>query len=270
MNADANFPELLSRDALDEAEAAAISRVKAAPGDARARMVLADLALLTGNLERADLQLGFAADLVPEEAVGIGLLRTQLRGIFAREKWFAEGAVPSFPKGPTPCDEAALRLGLALHAEDGASASTALEALEEARGTRPGRWNGATVDDLRDLDDRFAHAMEAVTSGGDYVWIDLAHVARVAFEPPRRMRDLAWRRARVTLTDGAGADLLVPALYPCPTSPEERLGRMTDWHEAPGGLRIGTGQRAFLAGDVMEGLMDATLIELQHPDSADG
>ena len=262
MNVETAIPELLARDALADAEAAAVARVKAAPSDARARLLLADLALLAGNLERADLQLSFAADLVPEDAVGVGLLRTQLRGVDARARWFSEGAVPVCPKGPTAADEAALRLGLALRTEDGPGAAAALEALEAARGERPGQWNGAPVDDLRDLDDRFGHAIEAISSGGDYMWIDLVHLSRIEFEAPQRIRDLALRKARLTLTDGGAADVLVPALYPAPTSEAEKLGRVTEWHDAPGGLTIGSGQRAWLVGDEMQGIMDATTIDI--------
>ncbi|MEM9763055.1 MAG: type VI secretion system accessory protein TagJ [Pseudomonadota bacterium] len=251
--------ELLAQDAPDEAEAAAIARVKAAPQDARARLMLADLSLLNGRLDRADAQLNLAADIVPEEAVGIGLIRAQLRGIFARRKWFEEGALPTFPKGPTACDEAALRATLCARAGDAAAAAAALEALETARGARPGLWNGRAVSDIRDLDDRFAHAIEAVTSGGDYLWVDLTLVASIAFEPPRLIRDLAWRRARLTLSDGASADVLVPAVYPDAATAHERLGRTSDWHEVSG-LTIGSGQRAFLAGDAMEAIMEAETI----------
>ncbi|MEM8818101.1 MAG: type VI secretion system accessory protein TagJ [Pseudomonadota bacterium] len=262
---DAQYAELLSRDALDEAEAAAIARVKAVPGDARARLLLADLAVLNGKLDRADAQLALAADLVPEDAVGIGLLRTQLRGIFAREKWFAEGAMPSFPQGPTASDEAALKLGLALMARDGAAAAAALETLEAARAERAGTWNGRAAEDIRDLDDRFGHAVEAISSGGDYLWIDLALVTSITFEPPRRIRELAWRRARISLADGASADVLVPAVYPGAGNEAERLARVTDWHEAPGGLTTGSGQRAYLAGDAMEPVMEAQTITFAPP-----
>ncbi|MFS4437488.1 type VI secretion system accessory protein TagJ [Paracoccaceae bacterium GXU_MW_L88] len=253
--------DLLNADALDEANAKAVEWVKSAPESGQARMTLAALSVLMGDLKRAETHATMAARIDTQDAVGYGLFRQHLRGLEARAQWWENGAVPTFPGGASETDQAAVALNVALRDGDEAKTVAALEALEALRGTRPGAWNGEAVDDLRDLDDRLPHALEAVSAGGNYLWIDLAKVTSIAFRPVSGPLDLALRPARVTLDDGAEADLGLPAIYPAPTSDAERLGRSTDFIER-GGIMIGQGQRAWLAGDEMQGFLGAEEITI--------
>jgi type VI secretion system protein ImpE len=251
---------LLSEGALDAAVAAAAAAVSTRPQDQQMRVLLAELAALAGDLQRAETHAKLAALLSPEDALGLGVFRQHLRGLFARNQWWENGAVPTFPLGTTALDELALKLNVALFAKDGPSAHAALQALDDARGARPAVWNGAPVDDLRDLDDRLPHAIEAVTAGGSYLWLDMALIDEIIFQPIQRPFDLGYRRARVTLTDGGAADVLIPATYHGSAKPEYLMARQTDFEELPGGLTTARGQRAFLAGDDMVGLLDAETI----------
>ena len=160
----------------------------------------------------------------------------------------------------TERDRLALMLNVALRAEDFAAARAALDALEAARGEQPALWNNRPIGDLRDLDDRLPHAFEAVTAGGNYLWLDFALVSDVIFQAPERLLDLAFRRARVTLRDGSAADLLIPATYPSAADDAQRLARRTDFVELPEGLSIAQGQRAYLAGEALAGLLEAEAI----------
>lgn len=250
----------LDKDDLGAAIVAATQEVKTTPQNAGARLRLAELSVLAGDLDRAETHAKLAARLAPGDAVGLGLFRQYLRGLHARQQWWAAGAVPAFPGGMTGCDRLALALNVALRAEDFGAARAALDALETARGERPALWNGQPVEDLRDLDDRLPHAFEAVTAGGNYLWLDFALVRDVIFQTPVRPFDLAFRRARVTLRDGSAADLLVPAIYPSPVEDAQRLARRTDFVELPDGLTIAQGQRAYLAGEALAGLLDAETI----------
>ena len=253
---------LLDKDELGAAITAATQAVKTNPQDVQARGLLAELSVLAGDLDRAEAQAKLAARLAPGDAVGLGLFRQYLRGLHAREQWWTAGAVPAFPGGMTKCDRLALKLNVALRAEGFAVARAALDELEEARGARPALWNGNPIDDLRDLDDRLPHAFEAVTAGGNYLWLDFALVSEVIFQAPNRLLDLAFRRAHVTLRDGSAADLLIPATYPSPMDDAHRLARRTDFVELSEGLTIARGQRAFLAGNTLAGLLEAATIRL--------
>lgn len=248
---------LLNADALTDAAAAAAAQVKARPQEAEARMLLAQIAVLQDDLKRAETHATMAARLSPDDALGYGVFRQHLRGLLARQAWWDQGAVPGFPGGPSPCDQAAVALNITLR--DGGDAAAALAALEQLRGAVPGGWNGQMVDDLRDLDDRLPHAVEAISAGGNYLWLDMARIARITFRPVATPLDLALRPARVELIDGAEADLVLPAIYPAPEGDAHRLGRQTDFTETSG-LTIGHGQKAWLAGDDMRGFLSADIL----------
>jgi type VI secretion system protein ImpE len=261
--------EALSTDALDEALdealAMAFDGVRNAPQDSALRLLLIDLLILDGDYERADKQADMAAKLAPADAVGLSILRGQIRGLDARARWFTEGAVPAFPQGPSPADEAALRLGLAIRENDAPAARSAAEALEAVMEETTLAWNGTPAPQFRDADDRLPHAFEVVTTGGVYLWIDFSRVAAMEFEPLRRPRDLAARRAMLTLKSGSAAEVLIPAIYGAAKGlePALKLGRSTDWTELPGGLTAGLGQRCFLIGDDLVALAEAETIEAE-------
>ena len=262
----------LADDDLAGATQQARELVKASPSDKSARHLYIDLLILAGDYEKADAQCNVASTLSPDDAVGFALLRNELRGMAARRAWFETGAVPDFPGGPTDTDKAALALGI-IHREGGEAAS-ALAALEDARGEHALYWNDRQVSDFRDLDDRTAHALEAITSGGSYMWIDFARIASVKIEPITRPRDFAFPHAQLTLLDGASASVMLPAVYEGTVDdPKLLLGRGTDWVDESTGITTGRGQRCFLAGDALVAIHETTVIgtqPLKQETNADG
>ncbi|MCO4318068.1 nitrogen fixation protein [Phyllobacterium sp. 21LDTY02-6] len=250
MTLSASIARLLADDALTDALEAAKAHLKTNPSDKEARHIYIDLLIVQGDYERADAQSALAMTLTGEDLVGFALLRNQLRGMAARDAWFTAGAVPEFPQGPSELDKATLKLNIAHRSALREESTAALSALEQARGERPMVWNGKSVADFRDLDDRIPHAFEVIMSGGAYLWIDFAKIASVALEPIARPRDLAFRRAELALIDGATASVLLPAIYHG-SSGDERLllGRETRWVDEDTGITTGRGQRCFLAGD---------------------
>lgn len=255
---------LLSDDRLGDAVERATGEVRARPQDLSARLLLIELLCLGGEFERADRQAETASRMEPGQSVGLALLRGRIRGMDARRRWFAEGAVPSFPGGPSALDEIALRLGLALR--EGGSAASLLQELDAARGARAGSVDGIAVDDIRDLDDRLPHALEAITDGGAYLWIDFARISALGFASARRPLDLAYRPAKLALRDGSVADVLVPAIYAgTDGSDAARLGRSTDWVEE-GGIVTGRGQRAFLVGEEERSIAELSEIRFEGRD----
>lgn len=252
----------LSENALDEALDAAKAHLKSNPSDKDGRNLYIDLLVLAGDYERADNQCSLAVTFAPDATMGFALLRNELRGMAARDAWFATGAVPEFPQGPSELDRIAIRVGIAHRMGDSAEAKAELERLEELRGERGLVLNGKRVSDFRDLDDRTPHALEVIMTGGAYLWVDFAKIAGLTIEPIARPRDLAFRRAELSLIDGAVAPVLLPAIYHG-TGTEDllRLGRETDWVEEPTGITTGRGQRCFLAGDDLASLHDTESLE---------
>jgi type VI secretion system protein ImpE len=124
------------------------------------------------------------------------------------------------------------------------------------------RPDGETAfDDFRDADDRYAGFFEILTTTGKYFWVPTERVASLVLHPPKRPRDLFWRRATISVSDGPDGEVYLPAIYDTERSglgDEYRLGRATDWAEEAAGPVVGIGQRIFLAGEESYGIMDLT------------
>ena len=269
MTLSANIAQSLSDNALDEALEEVKAHLKARPSDQEARHLYIDLLVLAGEYERADNQCSLAATLTPDATMGFALLRNELRAMAARDAWFVSGAVPEFPQGPSELDKLALRLGIADRGGNADDAKAALDALETVRGERPLIWNGKAISDFRDLDDRIPHALEVIMTGGAYLWIDFAKISAVSIEPIARPRDLAFRRAELSLIDGAAASVLLPAVYHGTGKDAAlRLGRETEWVEEKSGITTGRGQRCFLAGNELVSFHDTQSLEIVPASSA--
>jgi hypothetical protein len=113
-------------------------------------------------------------------------------------------------------------------------------------------------DDLRDADDLLAGSFEVLTTTGKYFWIPAERVEALEFHPPKRPRDLLWRRASMSVASGPDGEVYLPAIYAAdePMTDVLRLGRETDWRQAPDGPVRGVGQRLFIIGEDAVPMMD--------------
>lgn len=259
-----SLSDLLADDRLEDARTLLVAQVKANPGDAELRVSLAQVLAVCGDLERAETHGRMAQQLAPEATMRLGDLRQTLRALHARAEYWAQGAVPDMPLGPSDADRAALALAIALRGDDTAAVDSAKAALEQAQTPLGGTLNGVPFEVLRDLDDRLPHAFEALTTGGHYLWLDFAKVAEVAMAPLVTPLDLVARPARVTLRDGSSADLRLAAVYDAPRDARESLARVTEFSDLPHGLMRAHGQRALLAGDDVVGLHEIEQLTLTH------
>jgi len=258
---DATIASLFSAGRLDAALAAANQAVRRNPGDPAARVLLAELLVFVGNLERADAVLDAASAVDPRVAVAVAEFRQLLRAETARRQFWRDGRVPEFLGEPGEMEQSLLAALVALRAGDAATAASHAEAAEAARPASPATIDGAPCADFRDADDLCAGVMEVLTTTGKYFWIPVARIAAITFHAPLRPRDLAWRRASMSVADGPDGDVYVPAIYAGSDADADdalRLGRATAWTDtAP--VR-GSGQRVFLAGDAGPGIMDITTL----------
>ncbi len=236
--------------------AAATAAVKAAPTDADARWLMAEILLLTGDAERADRMLDAAALQEPNPAVLE--FRRLLRAEVTRGQVLREGRAPKYQgDDATPAQQAALRARMLLRLGDAGGAAAAAEEVESQRGAVPGRHTdaaGAQVpfDDLRDADDLLAAELEVLTTAGEYMLVPVSRVRSLAFDAPRRLRDLLWRRCSIDLKDGTEGVVFLPAIYlgaRAETDNALLLGRATEWTAAADGPVCGRGQRLLLVGE---------------------
>ncbi|OCJ65982.1 nitrogen fixation protein [Agrobacterium tumefaciens] len=240
---------LLDDNQLQDAIELARDHVKTRPTDKDGRHFYIDLLVLAGDYEKADAQCNLAATFSPQDSVGFSLFRHQLRAMAARNAWFESGAVPDFPGGPSELDQLAIRANIAARSGDVEGAKDALNELDEKRGNVPIGHDGKSAGDIRDLDDRVPHALEVLTNGGRYLWIDYGRIESLSIAPMSRPRDLAFRGAELTLRDGAVASVLLPAIYHgAGDDVGLLLGRETHWSEGEP-LITGLGQRCLLIGD---------------------
>ena len=236
---------------LDDAVAAAQAALRKAPTDINARVLLGELLAFTGNLERADVVLDAASAIDPSTALVVAEFRQLVRADMARRQLFRDGRVPEFLADPTETQRLQLAALVALRAGDLAEAMRQTEAAEAARPRAPGRHGDAAFDDMRDADDLLAGSFEVLTTTGKYFWIPTERVQTLEFHPPKRPRDLLWRRASMSVAEGPDGEVYLPAVYAADDAMNDalRLGRETDWRQGDGGPVRGVGQRLFIIGE---------------------
>ncbi|MBV8457978.1 MAG: tetratricopeptide repeat protein, partial [Acetobacteraceae bacterium] len=98
---------------LDAAIETANQAVRRSPAHAPARLLLAELLVFAGNLERADAVLDTAAALDPAVALSVAEFRTLLRAEIARHQVWQDGRVPEFLGEPGEMEQALLAAILA-------------------------------------------------------------------------------------------------------------------------------------------------------------
>jgi type VI secretion system protein ImpE len=234
---------------LAQAIAAATDTVKQSPTDIGARLLMAELLLFDGKLERADMILEAAAAVDPSAALVIAEFRQLLRAEKTRREVMTDGRVPEFLGQPTPTQTHLLQALVALRADDAAGAAAAAQAAEESRPAVAGTGDGAAFADFRDADDLSAGNFEVLTTTGKYFWVPTECVVSMEFHPAKRPRDLYWRRCSMIVRDGPDGEVYLPAIYPTaePAGGTLKLGRGTEWTESTP-VR-GKGQRLFLVGE---------------------
>lgn len=247
---------------LAEAVAAANAAVRKAPADLAPRVLLAELLLFADNQERADVVLDAGSAVDPQAAVVIAEFRQLLRADLARRQQWRDGRIPEFLGEPTAALASILKAGVALRSGAAAEAAALASAAETLRPPVSGSVDGARFDDFRDADDLCAGYFEVLTTTGKYFWIPTDRIESIQFDPPKRARDLYWRRVTMSVRDGPDGVVYLPVIYAddrAGLSDDLRLGRATDWIEDNGPVR-GVGQRMFLAGQDLVSIMDVTEI----------
>jgi type VI secretion system protein ImpE len=252
---------------LNDAIAAAQTALRKAPTDLGARVLLAELLAFAGNLERADVILDAASTIDPSSALVVAEFRQLVRADMARRQLFRDGRVPEFLGEPTDTQRLQLAALVALRAGDMAEATQQAQAAEAVRPHVAGKHNGTAFDDLRDVDDLLAGTVEVLTTTGKYYWIPTERLISVTMHPPKRPRDLLWRRCSMSVEQGPDGEVYLPVVYAGDDAQTEgqRLGRETDWQQADNGPVRGIGQRVFLLGEEDVAIMDLGTLTFTGP-----
>src|SRR5712675_118724 len=124
---------------------AANAAVRKSPADLGGRILLAELLLFTGNVERADVILDAAAQADPTSLIAVAEFRQLLRAEIARRQYSRDGRVPEFLGEPSEALKAALAAGVALRAGE---IEEVARHTAEAEATRPRVPGVATRQDV--------------------------------------------------------------------------------------------------------------------------
>jgi type VI secretion system protein ImpE len=244
--------DLFQSGRLREAIDAQIAKVKSAPTDRPARFFLFELFLFAGDLDRARKQLDVLRYDDPQHSAAVEQYRSALDAELRRRAVFAGTEQPKVLAAAP--DHVRQRLDALPYIARGELAE-ARKRLDDANAAVPsltGAMNGRPFEGLYDADERFGTVIEVFGTGGVYTWVPLEQVESITMNPPRAPRDVIWRPANVTLTDGLSGDVLVPGLYPDTHSHAEdaiRLGRGTEWLGNGQEIACGAGGKMLLTAE---------------------
>ena len=241
------------------------SSVRGDPANAKRRIMLFQLMVLSGQWDRALTQLQVIHEMDVEADDFVRTYREVIRCELFRKEVFAGSKAPLLLGEPQEW-MARLAEALRLLGQGSIAEAAALRAQAfEAAPALPGRLNGEPFEWIADADVRMGPVCEAMLNG-KYYWIPFGRLSRIEVEAPSDLRDLIWAPARLTFTNGGEQVAFLPARYPGTELAEEddvRLSRKTQWRDLGADTHVGMGQRMF-ATDVGEtAILEARTIELK-------
>jgi type VI secretion system protein ImpE len=247
-------------DLLDEGQ----KSVRGDPANAKRRIMLFQLMVLSGQWDRALTQLYVIKEMDAEASDLVRTYREVIRCELFRKEVFAGTRTPLVLGEPQEWI-AQLTEALRLLGQGKVEQAAALRtAAFEAASSVPGRLNGEPFQWIADADVRMGPVCEAMLNG-KYYWIPFERFSRIEVEAPTDLRDLIWAPARLTFANGGEQVAFLPARYPGSELAAEddiRLARKTEWRELGSDTHVGLGQRMF-ATDVREtAILEARVIEL--------
>jgi type VI secretion system protein ImpE len=209
------------------------------PGDSTQRTFLFELLCASGDLGRAEKQLGVLAQGDGETEMGAVLYYSALHAEKLRNQTFESG---DFAKHPSA-----------------ASIS--------------GTLNGRKFQTLRDADPDVGARLE-VFAAGAYLWIPFEHIEAIEMEEPRRLRDTLWAPATVRTGPAFKStelgEVLVPVIYPFSWKSDNEavwLGRMTEWAADDSGTEYPSGQKLLLMDGEEIPFLEIRSIEFDKQDA---
>jgi type VI secretion system protein ImpE len=240
------------------------SSVKNDPANAKRRVMLFQLMLLSGQWDRALTQLYVIKEMDGESGDFARTYREVIRCELFRKEVFAGSRTPLVLGEPQEW-LAKLAEAVRLVGQGNVEEAAALRAAAfEAAPAVPGKLNGEPFQWIADADVRLGPVCEAMVNG-KYYWVPFERLSRIEIEAPTDLRDLIWVPAQLTFQNGGEQVAFLPARYPGSESAEDddvRLSRKTEWRDLGADTHVGVGQR-MLATDVGEtAILEARVIEL--------
>lgn len=231
--------ELYRAGKLNAAVQALSAELRDNPMDAQRRIFLFELLSFAGEYDRAEKHLDVLSQAGPDALTGTLLYRAALAGERTRIDLFAKHDYPGLPENAPPVS---------------------------------GKLNGNAFESIEDSDPRIGPRLEIIAAG-QYMWLPLAHIARVEMEAPKRLRDLLWIPARVSTGPAFKGqelgEILVPVLSPFSFRHADdavRLGRSTVWEEPEAGNPVPFGMKTLLVDGEDIPILEIRTLEIAAPE----
>jgi type VI secretion system protein ImpE len=263
--------EALRQGDLDESLCQLQDQVRREPANARYRVFLFQLLVLTGRWGRALNQLEVAGQLDAGALAMVQTYREALRCEVLRADIFAGKRSPLIFGQPEEWLALLIEAQRLVPQGGGEQARSLRERALAAAPATPGRIDGSAFAWIMDGDSRLGPVLEAIVNG-HYYWIPFQHIHMLSIDKPEDLRDLVWMPAHFTWVNGGESPGLIPTRYPgseVSPDPEVRLSRRTEWLEQPDGAFLGQGQRMLFTDSGEYPLMNLRSIVFETVPAAD-
>jgi type VI secretion system protein ImpE len=245
---DAN--ELLHQGDLAGARAALVEKVRAQPADEQARMFLFQLLALTGEWDKARIQVQALAQLSAEAQMLAAAYGQAIEAEAVRKAVFAGTAKIDIIADPNKwADGLADALQMLAQGKSGEGLAARDAAFDNAPDC-PGTLGDTRFEWLTDADTRFGPSFEIIIAGR-YGLVPFDAVARITSDGPVDLRDLIWYPVQIAFKSGQSVAAFLPARYPGTESTDDnqqRLARATGWSATAWG-EAGSGQHLWTLSD---------------------
>jgi type VI secretion system protein ImpE len=245
------------------------SEVRKDPAQAKPRVFLAQLLMVTGEWDRALTQLAVVSDLDASALPMVHTYRAAIQCERLRASIMRGERSPLIFGDPEPWIALLIQALAALAAGRSQQADEIRAEAFEAAPVTSGSLNGVSFDWVADADSRLGPVLEVLLNGA-YYWVPFHRISGIAIEPPADLRDLVWLPAQFTWANGGEAMGFIPTRYvgsEMAEDPTLRLSRRTEWATIGTEAFAGTGQRVLATSTDEVPLLEVRELSFGSPES---
>ncbi len=245
----ADADALLRAGDLEGARASLVEAVRKGPQDQPARMFLFQLLCVTGEWDKALIQLRALTQLSPEAQMLAVAYSQAIEAEKFRAQVFAGAAQPALLVKSAWAGDLAGALSALCQGRANDAEALRERAFEAAPDT-PGDLDGTAFDWIADGDARFGPAIEAIIAG-QWGLAPFDAIEKIESEGPKDLRDIVWLPVQLAFKTGQSVAALLPARYPGSEGLGDtalRLARGTNWADQSWG-QAGRGQHEWSLSD---------------------
>ncbi|HIJ88271.1 MAG TPA: hypothetical protein HPP97_11425 [Desulfuromonadales bacterium] len=262
-----NSVELIQEGKLSEARESLVSRIKASPGDTKARTLLFQVLAFYGEWDKVVRHLDLLISQLPETATGVLVYRNLAAAEKTRQEVAAGRQMPDFMTDPPSFLSSLLEARRLLADGDTSAASSLLDMVAEQTQEASGRTNIEAFYGFSECDATLTGIMEVFVHDR-YIWFPIASIRELSVQKPKTLLETIWAPGRIVTWDGLTIECFLPVLYPGTSTfagDQIRMGRMTDWIDLGNQNYQGVGQHLFMVGNQEKSLLELGEITFNPP-----